>query len=128
VRTPERWWIVDPVGHRQQERKQQPEVPEWAAAQGMTPDQVIVVMPGDDDDWVCDLCNDPVPLENDDGDRQWVPMLTSHALCPRCFARHAPGPMVGPLDWSRVLCGCDACSARAVLIEAEIAASRSEEE
>jgi hypothetical protein len=127
VKRPERWWIVDAVAHRQTERAQamslediQAAMPQWLKGDGNV--EVITMMPADDDDWVCDYCNDPVPLTDSEGVGLFVPMHGGSALCPGCFTdlRADPAPGATPLGgWSDVTCGCPGCADRLTVLYAE---------
>lgn len=106
--TPERWWILDPMGHRALERADP--VPETMEFLGET---VPVIQSGTDldlDDWVCDWCNDPIPVKNDVGVVP-VPMYLSNALCPKCVRRELEAlrlPLLAS-EWSHWHCSCTAC-------------------
>jgi hypothetical protein len=113
---PDRWWIVDAAAHRATERAATPEVPDWLKGAA-----VINLMPFDDDDWCCDYCNATIQLTNEDGVGQFVPVHHRNAICLDCFRKltaekQSPGALGG---WSDMLCGCQGCSARMAVLDAE---------
>lgn len=112
--TPRRWWIVDAVEHRRL-AYQQP-IPETVRIGGVE----VPVIPGprpDLDEWVCDYCNNDIPilieLEGGRAMPMLVPMMGTSALCPSCCAQELAdaGLPAKPEAWSDHFCACEACAA-----------------
>lgn len=83
-----RTWTIDAVAHRRRWRES------TAGKDGTVDDMGFTVIvppaPDADDEWICDLCNDPILTRF--GDEPWpVPMLGTYALCWNCARRIADG-------------------------------------
>ena len=110
----QRYWITDPAGHRrviQEEARNGPKMMEFFG-------QKVEVIYGSlqTDEWVCDNCNDPIPIAEPDGTPIWVPCLDSRALCPRCMTKQLTDDEKALLEagdtivfWAMQAHGCDPC-------------------
>lgn len=117
-----RWWILDPVGHRQATRSphRDGDVVDTAFGEAV----VIVPPPPPDDEWICDFCNQPILVKW--GDEPFpVPMFSGYAFCLDHYNEavadwthddphtgEATDIPMGP--WPDRACGCDACVAQFV--------------
>lgn len=107
---PQHWWIADPPGHRSHENVEaEARKAETEEAFGGIP---VIVITGDPEDWVCDLCSTPLRLRNDEGVLLPVPMLRGKALCRGCFRANGGKFEALSLSWGGIVCGCPPCSAR----------------
>lgn len=115
---PERWWIVDPSEHRRFAQANQGEPPEWLKELNVA--VITVPAPEDATTWDCDFCNAAVEIFQPDGiTPKVVPMLTSHALCLRCYREECTRAGLNPLataDWSLAFCACPPCGLRILAI------------
>lgn len=66
---------------------------------------IITSLPADNTLWICDLCNDQIPVT---GDYTLIPLTGSYALCTPC----ATSFPYWPDGWTQPTpraCGCEAC-------------------
>ena len=74
-------FVVRPAAHREMERRRA------AAEAGLRDDLerlgvvIISAFPEHNGLWICDFCNDPIPV---DGQQTLIPLLGSYALCMPC--------------------------------------------
>ncbi len=98
-------FITRPVAHREQWRR--------AIAGGssfyqeMAQRGVIVVTdaPADNAEWICDFCNDQIPIT---AEHTLIPLIGSYALCTPCVTRFDYWPDAWTHPAPRA-CLCDAC-------------------
>src|ERR1044071_8091661 len=96
----QRFWILDPRGHREVEGAQ---MREYAG-----PDDILIIPPADE--WVCDDCNDTIDPDYP------IAVDGSYAICPRCACANRQAARDGesltdpdPSWWADDACGCRAC-------------------
>lgn len=110
--TEQRWWVVAPRAHRQQDIDEyrrikasgEPEMQEFMG------EMVSVIRPEPPavDDWGCDWCGDNIDVGTVDQE-QPVPMVDNNALCSTCKSRHLKG-LDALKPWSNQCCGCEPCA------------------
>lgn len=119
-----RSWIIDGIRHRQVEFAEP--VPDSIEVGGIEIPVIATARP-DPDEWICDFCNNVIPIVNDEGVSQFIPLMASYALCPSCMLdclttdeRTQMEAGFRPAIWSEQACACDGC----VEVWNEIVASR----
>ena len=98
-------FVVRPAAHRETYRRR------VAAEAGLRADLerigvvIITSLPADNTLWICDLCNDQIPVT---GDYTLIPLMGSYALCTPCATTFPYWPDGWTQPTPRA-CGCEAC-------------------
>lgn len=98
-------FVVRPAAHREVYRRR------VAAEAGLRGEMerlgviIITSVPDDNSLWICDLCNNQIPV---DGDYTLIPLLGSHALCAPCITTIPYWPDAWTQPTPRA-CRCGAC-------------------
>jgi len=98
-------FVVRPVAHREAYRRRVAAEANLRAEMERLGVVVITSVPADNSLWICDFCNDQIPVE---GEYTLIPLLGSHALCTSCVS----GIPYWPDGWTKPTpraCRCDAC-------------------
>ena len=96
-------FIVRPEAHREHQRRQN------ASTHHVELDQEGIVLisayPRDNSLWICDLCNQQIPVA---GEHTLIPLASSYALCIPCAASSPYWPQAWTTPSPRT-CRCAAC-------------------
>jgi len=98
-------FVVRPVAHREAYRRRVAAEANLRAEMERLGVVVITSVPDDNSLWVCDLCNNQIPV---DCEYTLVPLLGSHALCASCVTTIPYWPDAWTQPTPRA-CRCGAC-------------------
>ncbi|MDF1595728.1 MAG: hypothetical protein P1T08_06485 [Acidimicrobiia bacterium] len=98
-------FVVRPVAHREAYRRRVAAEANLRAEMERLGVVVITSVPNDNSLWICDFCNNQIPVN---GEYTLIPLLGSHALCTSCVTTIPYWPDGWTQPTPRA-CRCGAC-------------------